>query len=517
MTAPQTVWSPPGAPDKLAAKVRRLVGDRTAFCKLLQVRDKGTGRFVPFVPNAAQRRLWDLLDTRRRVIVVKARQVGVSTAVRAWQFHRAYATTAPETYAVLSFHERSARELRRMDQRWIRGLPEGLRRRLERDTVEDMVFGDTLAGCSSFTTRGAGGTRSFSFSGAHLSEFAFYVDPDEVLAQTTAAVGDGPVCIESTVNAPGDAFHRLIMGAPENGWALFTYWWWEHAAYRDEALPDDFERSEEEDEMAERYGLDDAQLWWRRQQVTTLGLSKFRREYPANIDDAFLARDSGFFDPEKLERIEGIWFDSAERELAPPDEDDRYVMGVDTSGGLGQDYSALMVVSLATMAPVYIERTNTTAPHVWAQRVAQVGFRYGQAMVLAEANNHGHVVLRELERLGYKRLWASREGKPWTTSIKSKLEAYECLREAVDAELIPQLDQHTLSKLKALEVRRVAPEAPVGMHDDMAMACALAYRATQDGARAFRREQMGNYMDARLTEARAKRIRRQVLPWKVAT
>ena len=511
-----TIWAPAGLPAPVAAATRKLVGHRERFCQLLQVRDKRSGAFVPFTPNAAQRRLWHLLDTRSRVIVVKARQVGVSTAVRAWQFHKAYSTTTPATYAVLSFHERSARELRRMDQRWLRGLPEPLRRRLERDTVEDMTFADTLAGVSSFTTRGAGGTRSFSFSGAHLSEFAFYADADEVLAQTTAAVGDGPVCIESTVNVPGDAFHRLIQGAPENGWALFTYWWWEHAAYRDEQLPEDFERTEEEQELAERYTLDDAQLWWRRQQVTTLGLSKFRREYPGNIDDAFLARESGYFDPEKLERIEGIWFDSAEREFAEPDEDDRYVMGVDVSGGLGQDYSALVVVSLATMAPVYIERSNRLAPHLWAQRVATVGFRYGQAMVLCEANNHGHVVLRELERLHYNRVWRSSSGGPWTTSVKSKLEAYEALKEAVEGELVPQLDQHTLSELKALEVRRVTPEAPVGMHDDMAMALALAYRATQDGARAFRRERMGGYMDSHLQNLRAQRIRKQVLPWKVA-
>jgi hypothetical protein len=177
-----------------------------------------------------KRRLWGLMDNSNRVIVIKARQVGISTAVRAWQFHRAFTSPNPETYAVLSFHDRSARNLRRMDRRWLQELPGPLQRELTVDSAEDTIFTDTLAGFSSFTTGGRGGTRSFEFTGAHLSEFAFYTDPDEVLAQSVSTVGNGPLIIESTVNVPGDAFHRLIEGAPDNGWTVLTYWWWQHEA-----------------------------------------------------------------------------------------------------------------------------------------------------------------------------------------------------------------------------------------------------------------------------------------------
>ena len=36
-------------------------------------------------------------------------------------------------------------------------------------------------------------------------------------------------------------------------------------------MPAEFEPTLEEQELSEKYGLDDAQLWWRRQQVATLG------------------------------------------------------------------------------------------------------------------------------------------------------------------------------------------------------------------------------------------------------
>lgn len=508
------VFVPETVPQNMRDQVEKLLGSRRDFCRMLRIKHKQKGRFVPFDPNPAQERLWGLMDRCSRVIVVKARQVGVSTGVRAWQFHRAYTSPDPENYAVLSFHDRSARTLRRMDRRWLKELPDLLQRDLEFDSAEDTVFADTLAGFSSFTTGGRGGTRSFEFSGGHLSEFAFYTDADEVLAQCMSTVGDGPLVIESTVNVPGDAFHRLVEGAPDNGWQVFTYWWWQHDAYRDERLPEGWERTEEEEALAELYGLDDAQLWWRRRQVATLGLNKFRREYPGCLDDAFLSRESVYFSAADLDQIDVVWFETREREFSAPDQESKYVMGVDPSAGVGQDYSALVVVDLRTMQPAYIERNNRLAPPEFASRVATVARRYNNALVLCESNNHGHVVLHELASLHYRNLWRDPRGKPWYTTVRSKVEAFEALRDHIRAGLIFQLDQSTMHELRGLEVRKVAPSAPPGMNDDLAVALALAYRCMRSAPAAHRRDAKRNYMDEQLRKKRAKRIRSQALPWR---
>lgn len=511
------VHVPSSIPQHLRPDTGRLLADRAAFCRMLRIKHKQKQKFVPFEPNRAQQALWGLMDTTNRVIVIKARQVGISTAVRAWQFHRAYSSPHPETYAVLSFHERSARNLRRMDRRWLAELPSLLQRDLDVDSAEDTVFNDTLAGVSSFTTGGRGGTRSFEFTGGHLSEFAFYTDADEVLAQTISTVGNGPVIIESTVNVPGDAFHRLIEGAPENGWTVFTYWWWQHEPYRDDRVPAEFEPTLEEQELSDKYGLDDAQLWWRRQQVATLGTHKFKREYPGCLDDAFLAREYTYFDPRDLDQIDTVWFDTPQREFAPPEESSRYVMGVDVAAGVGQDYSALSVIELGSLQPVYIERSNTISPVDFAARVATVARRYNKALVLCEANNHGHVVLNELSRLRYTNLWKNARGKPWITTVRSKLDAFECLREHVKAGIIFALDQSTMHELRGLEVRRVTPEAPAGLHDDLAVSLALAYRCVRSAPLAHRRESMTGYMDEFIRSRRVARIKSRALPWSTNT
>ena len=495
--------------------VRELLSDRQKFVQLLQIKHKQKKKFVPFTPNEAQLALWDVLDRHNRVIVVKARQVGVSTAVRAWQFHRAFTSEHPENYAVLSFHERSARNLRRMDRRWLRGLPLLLKRELEVDSAEDTVFDDTGAGISSFTTRGVGGTRSFEFTGGHLSEFAYYTDALETLAQSDATVGDGPLVLESTANAPGDEFHRLIMGAPDNGWYVFTYWWHQHSAYRDDNLPDGFAFTAEEREVAERYDLDMGQINWRRKKIATLGQMKFRREFPSCLEDAFASRESTYFSAEDLDKIQEVWFDTPQREFDAPDPTDHYVMGVDVSGGVGNDYSALVVISLRTLQPVYIERTNSIPPHEFAARVATVGLRYNKAMVLVETNNHGHVVSRELDRLRYTNVWRDKKGNPWFTTVRSKIEAYECLREHIRAGLLFVLDQSTMQELRALEIRKITPEAPRGLNDDLAMALALAYRCTRSAPASQRREAMSSHMDKLLKERRIARIKSHALPWRV--
>ena len=504
---------PPTVPSHLRESVAKMLADRGHFCKMIRIKHKQEQKFVPFEPNDAQRRLWGLMDNSNRVIVIKARQVGISTAVRAWQFHRAFTSPNPETYAVLSFHDRSARNLRRMDRRWLQELPGPLQRDLTVDSAEDTIFTDTLAGFSSFTTGGRGGTRSFEFTGAHLSEFAFYTDPDEVLAQSVSTVGNGPLIIESTVNVPGDAFHRLIEGAPDNGWTVLTYWWWQHGYYRDDRLPDGFALTEQEENLKERYGLDNAQLWWRRQQVATLGTHKFKREYPGCLDDAFLSRECTYFDPRDLDQIDTIWFDTPQREFKEPRDDARYVMGVDVAAGIGQDYSALAVVELGSLQPVYIERSNRMSPPDWAAKVALVAQRYNGALVLCESNNHGHVVLRELQRLHYHRVWKNERGKPWVTTVRSKLEAFECLREHVKAGLIFALDQSTIQELRGLEVRKVTPQAPSGLHDDLAIALALAYRCVRSAPFAHRRESRQGYMDKFIRERRVARIRDRAIPW----
>jgi len=166
---------------------------------------------------------------------------------------------------------------------------------------------------------------------------------------------------------------------------------------------------------------------------------------------------------------------------------------------------------------VYTERDNTIAPHEFAERLVQVAAKYtttnGPPLILCEQNNHGHAVLRELDILGYKNVWTDANRKPWVTTHRSKIDAYDTLREFVVNGMIFRLDQSTLMELRSLQILKVSPEAPAGLHDDLAMSLALAYRALRDVPRSKRREAVGARMESMMSNVRARKVRSRPLPW----
>ena len=241
------------------------------------------------------------------------------------------------------------------------------------------------------------------------------------------------------------------------------------------------------------------------------------------MEDCFLDREGGYFAEEALGAVEVIDAPQGKvtpgHELEAPHAHDRYVMGVDVGGGVGGDFSALCVVSVATRQVVYVERNNTISPAAWAHRVVQVASRYHGAFILAESNNHGHALLLELQNCHYRNLWVNPlTGKPWVTTLQSKLDAFDTLREA--ASLMRVLDRVTHLELRSLTIPpgKVAPEAPKGGHDDSAVACALAYRALRDVPPSWRMTQspgtlVHQRVNALLDASRARRIRSSTLPF----
>jgi hypothetical protein len=105
---------------------------------------------------------------------------------------------------------------------------------------------------------------------------------------------------------------------------------------------------------------------------------------------------------------------------------------------------------------------------------------------------------------------------PWTTTLQSKLDAFDTLREALG--VIRMMDRVTWLELRSLTIPagKVAPEAPAGGYDDAAVALALAYRCLRDIPPSWRDQALaakGVRLDKLLTAARARRIRASSLPF----
>ena len=70
-----------------------------------------------------------------------------------------------------------------------------------------------------------------------------------------------------------------------------------------ESVPSGFERTPEEDELVSQYGLDDEQLMFRRRKIAQNGIDRFKQEYPANPNEAFLSTGRPVFNPEQLQEL----------------------------------------------------------------------------------------------------------------------------------------------------------------------------------------------------------------------
>jgi hypothetical protein len=340
------------------------------------------------------------------------------------------------------------------------------------------------------------------FRGAHLSEIAYYQDPVGMLM----ALGGlrGRVLIESTPNRPFDKFHELCSKAkpwdpndpPEPGeWCIVDVWWHSSPAHR-LPVPQGWEPTQEEVELAAELSLDNEQLNWRRAKIAEFteagepGTFRFRVDYPAKPSECFLARTGSWYEPDEISQVKAKVRSSADRlcVLEEPQLHEGYAMGVDIGGGVRNDYSTIVVYSTALQTVVATFRSNQIKPLDFARKIVEVGSRYNNAYTLVESNSFGAPVIDRLKELGYSQLWW-KNYKPWTTTEASKAEAHAELRKLITGGHLASTCTSSYMELAALCVPagKKNPEAPSGMHDDLAMAHALGAVALRDAPATHRR------------------------------
>lgn len=186
------------------------------------------------------------------------------------------------------------------------------------------------------------------------------------------------------------------------------------------------------------YDLTPAQVRWAEDKVDELGgdLARFDQEYPLSPRHAFMSSGRPVFTDEVIGAIElqqyfltsgplidteGGMLNRGERlpldelittgdewqfyEQPNPDFQDKYVIGMDVGGGVGGDYTTIEVWNRRTMNQAAEFHCNTMLPEDAADQLVLAGylfgFRKGGALVIPEANNHGHVVVARLEALRY--------------------------------------------------------------------------------------------------------------------
>ncbi len=466
--------------------------------ELLRIRTR-QGDLRPLRLNAAQRALErrsvQPAGSSRKSIVLKARQLGITTYVAARFL--VHTITRPGTLSVQVAHEQqAAEEIFRIVHRFVEHLPERLRAGAlctSRANVRQIVFPRLDSEYRVETAADPNAGRGMTIQNLHCSEVARWPGVvAETLAGVRAAVpAGGEIVLESTANGAAGVFYDEWHRAGETGYARhFFPWWWE-PEYRRTAG----ERAvnEEEAALAARFGLTAGQIAFRREMQANFG-ARFAEEFPEDPETCFLAGGECVFELEAIEQRLGELADPAECSLngclqlwLPEVPGRRYLIGVDPAeGNADGDYSCAEVLDRETAMQCAELHGHFDAREL-AGRVAALARRYNNALVAVERNNHGHAVIAQMLTVhAYPNLFPAGDKPGWLTTRVNRPPMLEELAAVLSQS--PQLfnSRRLLDECRSF-VRRPdgRAEAEPGSHDDAIMAMAIALAARKGTVSSF--------------------------------
>lgn len=467
------------APD--AIDYGRRLRDNARFAPLLDIVDKW-GKRRRLKLNTVQRLLLDNIRTGEPVthIVVKARQVGITTALHAMNLR--LALTRDNTRIMTLFDkDDNTTPARQVVDRMYESIPAEVEfsdgsiascPRLTTDNTRTRRYDNG----STWTLATAGGKttgRSQTLDVFHGSEVAYWVDPGAIASGALEAAQFALVrVLESTANGAGGWFYEQAMRAADGDKSLRVHFfpWWLTPEY---ALPLDpgetLDYSDDETRLVAEYGLTPQQIKWRRTKTSS---GTFQQEYPESLHTAFMQSGESYFGdvshaftaPRPAERLPKNY----------------YVMGLDW--GQQNDYTAAVVINATTGQMVDILRTRHASWSVMLAEVREMIARWNVTLAIAEANAAGAIIEMLRGEIDKARLYTTIQG--FNMSASSKPLLMQSLRIALhDNALTLQPDdvlRHELGAARAAQRSGVwtvdSPRDEHG-HGDTVVALALAWRA----------------------------------------
>lgn len=467
--------------------------------------------FVPFEFNDAQCVINEKLEAQLaetgkvRAIVLKARQQGISTYCAARVFWKTFFT--PYTRSVVMAHDSATSDaLFNMSRNIIDNMEEPPA--LNKSNAKEILFEHNKSGYRLYTAGAKEAGRGTTPTIAHLSEVAFWQFDEQILAGLFQGISQEvgtEVILESTANGASGEFYRLYQGAirGENEYIPIFLPWFITNEYRRKA-PEDIELTEEEWELLEKHDLDNDQLYWRRLKIAESGERKFKQEYPATPEEAFLVTGNSVFDQEAVNKIQVLapeytrhfnevtnyFEDSREGHLElwiPPKFDNRFIIGADVALGVGQDYSTAVVLNKEREVCALF-RDNFIDPSNFGDVLFYLGRYFNNALLAVESNSLGIATLNRLKQMNYVNLYYQTKaatllddegGKPgFRTTVGTKPMIIGNLKRAVE-----EADLYIPSNIIVQELRTYvsadngSTSALAGNFDDTVMALAIAFEA----------------------------------------
>ena len=509
------------------------------YCRdVLKIEDKA-GDIVPLKLNLPQKIIQKIASKQLadeghiRLIVLKARQEGISTLVESWIFKKT--STNPNNHALIISHSTdSAQKIKKMCDLYYRELPEWLKPQTRFENKDQLTFDTKKRGQKGLnssidldTAKNLDAGASFTFQAVHLSEVARFdrIRADLNVSDTLTSLfnsvprGKGSmIVIESTAQGVGNTFHSFWNDAVEglNDFIPVFLPWYYLPEYQMELEPGEKLELMDEYEEVELLKivptLSHAQLKWRRWVIRNNCRGKldlFKQEYPTFPEEAFLYSGDTVFDAPivkkrmddcyegfkchvSLDDVGDTQYRQSRRGMwefwATPDLSDSYVMGADVAMGLEKgDYSAAALISRKNYELVGIFH-GKVRPERFAEQLLLVGKDFNNALMAIEANNHGLTTITTLRnQLGYANIYRRRtfdrlkmhvsQELGWLTTAATRPMLIDA---AVNAVQEHPCDLHSKILLKEcltfVMSEKGKLEAMPGCHDDLLIAFAIAMK-----------------------------------------
>lgn len=304
----------------MAVLKKRLSDKLWRLQNLYHIKDAETGRIIKFVPRPEQMTIFEALEAGvRKIIILKARRLGMSTAIDVFAADEATFNAGVQVSIVDKNQDDAAKKLNTIVKVAIDNLHPEIFKRCKfprsNDSALEIQIDDTISTISA-ATKARGGTNQL----LHISEWGVIQadDPkrsEEILTGSLPSAEHGVTIVETTwKGGRGGHLWRLVkraMETPEDqrtdkDWRLFFFPWWRDPTYTIAGNVANIDQetvkylSEKEEELGIKFTP--GQKLWYAQTRADIGMFIYR-EFPTTVDECFRAPIEGAIYAQLLDRI----------------------------------------------------------------------------------------------------------------------------------------------------------------------------------------------------------------------
>lgn len=428
--------------------------------------DKG---LMPLILRGYQKEFILCMHENRFSIVLAARQSAKTTTVAAYILW--YVLFNPEkSVGILANKAATAREILSRITLALENIPFFLQPGVETLNKGDISFGNKSKIFTSATSNDSIRGRSPNF--VYIDEYSYVPNAEEFFKATFPTVSSGT---ES----------KVVISSTPKGLNHFYKLWKDAKDGRNEFVP--FEIT-----WDQVPGRDQN---WKKTQIEIMGENGFRQEF----GNEFLGSSDTLIAGHVLQSLTWETFKCNFREfnvLEDPKEGRNYVITVDSSRGVGGDYSVAIVID-TTEVPYKIVatfRNNEIRPLRLPQIIIDTAKRYNDAFLLIERNNIGSTVAESCYwDYDYENIFTTISGKKGqelrNSFVKSNQIGVEMtpqvkrigafiLKTLIEEFKLINLTEEIVSELYSFSSKKDSWSAEPGKHDDLVMSLLLFSWAT---------------------------------------